>query len=187
MDVKTVCLGLLMEKEYTGYEIQKLLKDEWLNLFFEASYGSIYPALNRLTEDEYVSCTAQTQDGRPDKKIYSITEKGRELFLESLLEPVTEDKYRSDFMARIFFSNNLPPMLIKRLLEERIRYHEAQLTQLDALEAGALNNSEAFLHAWGRLFHESALTFIKTNRRMLEDPAGGAFNVKPHARVGAAQ
>ena len=187
MDVKTVCLGLLMDKEYTGYEIQKLLKDEWLSLFFEASYGSIYPALNRLTEDQLVSCTEQTQDGRPDKKIYRITENGRQVFLESLLEPVTEDKYRSDFMARIFFSDNLPRMLIKRLLDERIRHHEAELTKLDALDAGTMNNGEAFLQSWGRLFHESALGFIKQNRHMLEDPVSGAFDLKPAARVGAAK
>lgn len=187
MDVKSVCLGLLMDADYTGYEIQKRLKDEWLSLFFEASYGSIYPALNRLTDEDLVSCTEQTQDGRPDKKIYSITDKGRDAFLNALLEPVTEDKYRSDFMARLFFSQNLPPLLIKRVLDERARHHETELAKLDDLDSDALTPPELFLQGWGRTFHESALTYLKTHRHMLEDTPGQTFDLHPALRAGAAK
>ena len=187
MDVKTICLGLLMDREFTGYEIQKKLKDDWVSLFFEASYGSIYPALNRLTEDGLVSCKAQSQDGRPDKKIYRITDKGREAFLDGLLEPVTDDKYRSDFMARIFFSGNLPPILVKRLLDERVRYHEAELTDLENINDGGMSEAEAFLSAWGELFHKTSLAFIRENRHMLERGLNGNADTRRHAEIGAAE
>ena len=168
MDVRTLCLGLLMDREATGYEIQKRLKDDWLSFFFEASYGSIYPALNRLTEEGLVSFIEQAQDGRPDKKIYKITNGGREAFVNSLLEPIAADKFKSDFMVRILFSGNLPTILVKRILDERIRYHEAEIAQLENLDDQCLSPAESFLGALGLELNKTALKFISENRGAME-------------------
>ena len=170
MDVRTLCLGLLMDRESTGYEIQKRLKDDWLSFFFEASYGSIYPALNRLTEEGLVSFIEQAQDGRPDKKVYKITDAGREAFVDSLLEPIAADKFRSDFMARILFSGNLPAILVKRILDERIRYHETEISQLEHLDDECLSPAETFLGALGLELNRTALKFIRENRGAIERP-----------------
>jgi PadR family transcriptional regulator AphA len=55
MDVRTICLGILTRGDATGYEIKKLFEDDGYQHFVEASFGSIYPALNRLTEEGLVS------------------------------------------------------------------------------------------------------------------------------------
>ena len=46
MDVRTICLGILTRGDATGYEIKKLVEDGGYQHFVEASFGSIYPALN---------------------------------------------------------------------------------------------------------------------------------------------
>jgi len=109
MDVRTICLGILTRGEATGYEIKKLFEDDGYQHFVEASFGSIYPALNQLTRDGLVDVRAEAQEKRPDRKVYSITPAGRTQFLASLLKPLPEDRHRSPFVFAMLFSNLLPP------------------------------------------------------------------------------
>ncbi len=82
MDIRTLCLGILTWGDASGYEIKKIFEDR-LSYFYEASYGSIYPALTKLTDDGLVSCRAEAQDKRPDKKVYAITPTGRMAFMDA--------------------------------------------------------------------------------------------------------
>lgn len=66
-----VILGLLSHESMTGYEIKKRM-DTTLKLFWNASYGSIYPTLNALEKDKKVTKVETTENGR-DKVTYTIT------------------------------------------------------------------------------------------------------------------
>ena len=76
MDVKTVCLGMLTDGEASGYDLKKHFESSFGH-FFAAGYGSIYPALASLAADGQVSCKCIPQEGKPDRKVYSITDAGR--------------------------------------------------------------------------------------------------------------
>ena len=65
-------LKLLDEAPRHGYEVIRLLQDRFLGVY-SPSPGTIYPRLARLEEDGLV--THEEVDG---KKVYSITDKGRE-------------------------------------------------------------------------------------------------------------
>jgi DNA-binding PadR family transcriptional regulator len=65
-------LKLLDESPRHGYEVIRLLQDRFLGVY-SPSPGTIYPRLARLEEDGLVTHTEV--DG---KKVYSITDKGRE-------------------------------------------------------------------------------------------------------------
>ena len=47
MDTCSICLDVLSMGEFTGYEIKKLFEKGPLCHFYDAGYGSIYPALNK--------------------------------------------------------------------------------------------------------------------------------------------
>ena len=47
-------LGLLSHEPMTGYEIKKRM-DTTLKFFWRASYGSIYPGLSELVQDEKIT------------------------------------------------------------------------------------------------------------------------------------
>ncbi|MCZ4299639.1 PadR family transcriptional regulator, partial [Henriciella marina] len=72
--------------ETTGYEIRKRSTEGDFSFFLEASFGSIYPALSKLEEDGFVTSHVQAQEGKPAKRVYSITQVGRESFINSLFE-----------------------------------------------------------------------------------------------------
>jgi DNA-binding PadR family transcriptional regulator len=65
-------LKLLDESPRHGYEVIRLLQDRFMGIY-APSPGTIYPRLARLEEDGLV--THEEVDG---KKVYSITDKGRE-------------------------------------------------------------------------------------------------------------
>ncbi len=71
-------LKLLDEAPRHGYEVIRLLQDRFMGVY-APSPGTIYPRLARLEEDGLV--THEEVDG---KKIYSITDKGREEIRSSL-------------------------------------------------------------------------------------------------------
>lgn len=162
MDVKTFCLGILSFGDATGYEIKKKLESSFGH-FYDASFGSIYPALRKLTEDELVERQEQAQDKRPDKKIYSITTKGRLALLDELAKPVSDDRIRSDFLATMLFSDILSPALVDQLITERIESYRQALELLD-LDDQILNPGGRFVCGFGKAIYGSAIQYLESHR-----------------------
>ncbi len=74
-NLKAMILRVLQEEPRSGYDIVKRIKEktDW-----EPSYGSVYPQLEKLREEDILEVE---QEGR--KKIYSLTSEGREKAKES--------------------------------------------------------------------------------------------------------
>ena len=119
MDVKTVCLGMLTDGAASGYDLKKQFESTFGH-FFAAGYGSIYPALSSLADQGHVTCEHVPQEGKPDRKVYAITESGREFLLEALEDPAPCHKVRSDFLATMCFAHLMPPEQIETVLKSRL-------------------------------------------------------------------
>ena len=76
-------LKLLDEEPRHGYEVIKLLQDRFMGVY-APSPGTIYPRLARLEEEGLV-----THDEADGRKVYRITDKGREE-LRARLDDLTE-------------------------------------------------------------------------------------------------
>src|SRR4029078_5134035 len=98
MNVRTLCLGVLTMGEASGYEIKKEIEEGMFSHFIEASYGSIYPALTQLAGGGLGTGRAEETHGKPDKKVYAITEHGRAALPKSMSVLPCRDKYRSEFL-----------------------------------------------------------------------------------------
>src|SRR3546814_5846154 len=77
MDVKTLCLGVLSRGEASGYEIKKAFEEGPFSQIPQASFGSLYPALDALSAAGLVAVRSQVQDKRPQKTIYYLALSGR--------------------------------------------------------------------------------------------------------------
>jgi PadR family transcriptional regulator, regulatory protein AphA len=165
MDVRTICLGILTRGDATGYEIKKLFEEEGTAFFVEASFGSIYPALNKLTEDGLVSVREEAQAKRPDRKVYTITPAGRQVFLESLLAPLPEDRFRSPFLFAMLFCDLLPQERVRRLLDDYIAQADLQLSRLEKELGEATScNGERFVRDFGRTMYVAMLQYLRERR-----------------------
>jgi len=168
MDVRTICLGILTRGDATGYEIKKLFEEDGYQHFVEASFGSIYPALNRMTEEGLVSVREESQEKRPDRKVYSITKSGREAFVSSLMKPLPEDRHRSPFIFAMLFSDLLPPTRVSQMLNDYIAQAETKLAHLDDVRDKAKTEGEVFCSGIGRAVYIAILDFLRTHRAEVE-------------------
>jgi len=128
-------LGLLNYKPMTGYDLKKVL-DHPMGFFWAAQMSQIYRELNKLEEKGLVKSEVVPQEKRPDRKIYHLTQEGKETFLSWLNRfPVQlSQASRSRFLMRIFFSSRIKleelAFQIKRYKKEK----EEQLSYLNKVE-----------------------------------------------------
>ena len=123
-------LGLLKERPIHGYQLSRELGDS-LGGLWRVSYGSLYPTLRRLERDGAIESEADDERGARRKKVYRITPKGEQVFLE-LLQGTPNDTQTEDarFRMRLAFFRYLPPETRIRLLERRRQALQERLSTL---------------------------------------------------------
>lgn len=109
-------LGLLNYGDMTGYLIMEVFRDS-LNYFWTAQTSQIYRELQNLQERGFVTHTVMKGDKRPDSKLFSITDSGREELIRWLCSENGFDT-RSRLLMLTFFRGELPA-------GENIRFFEA--------------------------------------------------------------
>ena len=125
MNIRTLCLGILSLKEASGYQIKKEIEEGMFRHFIDASYGSIYPALTQMNAEGLLTVRALEQSGRPDKKLYSITDEGRAALTKGLSVIPAKDKFKSEFL----FEMLLQHLLTTQQVELAIAKQHADLSE----------------------------------------------------------
>lgn len=117
-------LGLLSLGAMTGYDLRQLIEQSIGN-FWSESFGQIYPALKSLVQQGLAEMqeTEEESGGRPSRKVYCLTDAGRERLVHWLALPAREQVPRNELLLKIFFGFQQGPGLtaihICRFLEEQ--------------------------------------------------------------------
>lgn len=173
MDVKTVCLGMLTDGPASGYDLKKEFECSFGH-FFAAGYGSIYPALSTLSDQGYVSCEEIPQEGKPDRKVYRITDEGHQFLLGALknLEPC--HKVRSEFLATMCFSHLMELDDVQAVLDHRLSEIEKYKELFREIEKDGMSEwpqGAKFVLGFGRAVASAMETYVKENRHLLAEEA----------------
>lgn len=120
MNIRTLCLGVLSTQEASGYEIKKDIEEGLFSHFIDASYGAIYPALTQLTIEGLLTVRAEEQTGRPDKKVYAITEAGRKALAKSIAVLPAKDKYKSEFLFQMLLQELVSRDLVLAAIDKQL-------------------------------------------------------------------
>lgn len=154
-------LSCLMEKPRHGYEIKKYLISKF-EVCTKINNNTIYPMLKKYMKIEAITQKEQLQQGKPAKKVYYITEKGRLLFFQRLnnisLDVIIN---RDEYMMRLSFFNYLINKNRKRLLNERAEYIRQTIKKVHAL-----GKSDASNHVELRQFY---LDLLNLDQKVNED------------------
>ena len=167
MNVRTLCLAILFHRAASGYEIRKLSTEGEFAYFVEASFGSIYPALAKLEEEQFVTSHVEIQDGRPAKKVYAITEAGRHELINSLFGELDPDVYRSEFLLFALFAPHLPQELVETRLKERIAQYDAEIAGFDRVDASKADATHLWVVNYGKHCMTVARDYIATHMHEL--------------------
>jgi DNA-binding PadR family transcriptional regulator len=89
---ETAILGLLCEHSRYGYELEKIIKERGMRTWTEIGFSSIYYVLKRLESKEFICSTTQEVEGKPSRKIYTVTEKGRKAVKKRVKDVLSQNK-----------------------------------------------------------------------------------------------
>ena len=170
MDTRTLCLGILTAGDASGYDIKKCV-EEGFGAFLDVSHASIYPALANLLEEGLVSCTEVRQSARPDKKIYRLTEAGREALARGLEKSPGRHRVRSEFLALLVFAEYLPPGRLREVLDNRLAEIDTQLEHIAARERRGETAGRRFAAGFAEAVLSAGRDYIVTHRQTLEPVA----------------
>ncbi|GAC50223.1 PadR family transcriptional regulator [Gordonia aichiensis] len=90
----------LSERPGTGYEIGRQF-DRSIGYFWSATHQQIYRTLGKLHADGMVSYEPVPQEGRPDKKVYTLSDQGRNALREWVSSPTPMQQLRDDLGLKI--------------------------------------------------------------------------------------
>ncbi|WP_416149993.1 PadR family transcriptional regulator [Salipaludibacillus sp. HK11] len=101
-------LGFLTLGPNSGYDIKKTI-EESIGYFWNENYGQIYPNFKLLYEQGLVTMELEEQDGKPDRKVYSITEDGKDKLVAWLSEPVDypQNERKNELLLKLFFGRSV--------------------------------------------------------------------------------
>jgi len=80
MSLEFAILGFLNYHPYTGYDLKKIF-DTSIRHFWPADQSQISHTLAHLTDEGFVQMEEVPMEDRPDRKVYQITDAGRQEFL----------------------------------------------------------------------------------------------------------
>lgn len=175
MNVRTLCLAVLSTGESTGYEIRKLVTDGPFSHFVDASYGSIYPALARMESDDLVFSQEIAQSGKPTRKVYSITDKGRKEFIEALGRPAQPDIFKSEFLLLAMFAEYMKPQDLKRAIDAQMHYLKNEIAIIEEHVDGTDPVAPRWVADYGCHCLQASLDYLLSKRAELEAVAGTAL------------
>jgi len=114
-----IILATLMNRARHGYDIKKVAE----SIFGDnitINNNTLYTNLHRFEEMDAVKSDIQHIAGKPDRHVYNITDKGKEIFREMILDfspdIATNDE---EFYARVAFFKMLEPEESLRLIKVR--------------------------------------------------------------------
>ena len=156
MNMHYAILGLLHYKNLHGYRIREHIEKHFGNMW-SINSGQIYPVLRKMEDDGFIIMVEVSQNGSkgPHRKLYAITEKGKEEFQRWLNEsPDKGMELRDPFLTRFVFLGYGSRERSVQLIEEQIEIYEKQCRQ-------RVDNSERWSHQniYVKLIADLGLTF----------------------------
>jgi DNA-binding PadR family transcriptional regulator len=128
-----VLLGLLEIEPMSGYDLGLNIRASVGHIWNE-SYGQIYPNLKKLAAGGFVTSKTERQKGKPDRRIYSITKKGRERLAKWLAVPPQPEIARNELLLKLFFGAQVPTETLIGYVKRMVESEGAMLKELTRLE-----------------------------------------------------
>jgi len=129
--IKFILLGFLNYGQMTGYDLKQAIDNSTAH-FWHAHHSQIYTTLRDMEKEGLVTSQFIKESGQPDRRVYTISEPGKQSLGSWLDQPMTEmSPIKEEFLVRIFFSGQRDPqkviseLLLQRELHQRQRavYH----------------------------------------------------------------
>lgn len=129
--MENIILGLLILESRTIYQLRDRI-NKGLNLMYSSSMGSIQAAIKKLLNNDCISFEEVIETGKY-KKIYSITENGKQAFFKWVNEPMERQSTKNPELTKVYFMGFSDKQNREIIIEEHISYLKEQYTILNEI------------------------------------------------------
>ena len=141
--LKYALLGFLNYEPLTGYDLKQII-DQSISYFWHAKQSQIYNTLKKLEQGGRLTSEIVPQEGRPNRRIYTITEAGREELRQWLAQPLTTLTSRKErLLLKVFFSAQIDKDSLLTQLRLQRTLHQQQLELYQTKVAGQIEQHAA--------------------------------------------
>ena len=133
MSLAYAILVSLICKPKSGYDLAKQF-DGSVGFFWQATHQQIYRELTKLEQQNWISAEAIAQEGRPDKKIFSVSDAGLVYLKTWLLQSSEVAILKDEFLLKIYAGYLIPEDAIAQKIKHHRQLHQQQLETYQAIE-----------------------------------------------------
>ncbi|MGW6394722.1 PadR family transcriptional regulator [Streptomyces sp. NPDC055103] len=186
MKFEHVLLGFVAMRPCTGYDLKRWLGSEMGRMSrLPSQQSQIYRTLARMTADGWLAYDVERNEGRPDSKIYRVTDAGERVLHARLAEPYEpsvdfgDPEFQMRYVLSVFVTEGEQIALVRTELEAR----RAQLDRFrarDMCEEPWLPGVDP--QRMGRILdhvHESKDRALVTHVRWLEEVLAELTAMRP--------
>lgn len=120
-------LGVVARVPRSGYDIVKQLEN-----FRPAKTSQVYPTLAKLEAAGFVSAEDIAQTGRPNKKVYSVTEAGRQVLTDWIGTEPEVPYHRDDFLTMVYSGWLKSPEEMCAVIKARLAWMDRGIAQVQS-------------------------------------------------------
>ncbi|MEV0671379.1 PadR family transcriptional regulator [Mycobacterium sp. NPDC050441] len=128
MALRDAVLAALLDGEASGYDLAKGFDASVAN-FWMATPQQLYRELDRMAADGLIAARLVEQDRRPNKRLYSLTDAGRQALLEFTEVPPKPGAIREDLLVQIQAVDSGNIEAVRDSLTERLQWATAKIAR----------------------------------------------------------
>jgi DNA-binding PadR family transcriptional regulator len=131
--VRLHLLALLAKEPAHGYELKQALEQTFGSAYPSPNIGQIYVTLGRLEKDGLIRAVDVEQSNRPNKKVYYLTAKGRDVLTLWVDEPTEGPRVRDEFFMKLVLAPLTGIADRMALINRQRRHYLSLMGDLNAL------------------------------------------------------
>jgi PadR family transcriptional regulator AphA len=134
MTLEHAILGFLDRGPMTGYDLKTRCFDEAFGHLWTADQAQVYRTLGRLSGQGFVRSRIVAQRGKPDRRVFTITAKGRTELASWLRRPLDLSPVRDPLLVQLSLASQLGDPEVLALLERARHGYQSRLDTLRAAQ-----------------------------------------------------
>ena len=132
-DLEAAILGLLYEEPQYGYQLEKTIEGWGMRNWTQIGFSSIYYVLKKLEKKELVKSRLEKVEGKPSRKVFTITDLGRNTMKEKLTDLISwNKKIINPFDLGLAYLNYLEPLEVVECLENYLESAQGRIKFLES-------------------------------------------------------
>ncbi|MGD1907344.1 MAG: PadR family transcriptional regulator [Leptolyngbyaceae cyanobacterium] len=131
----------LIDQPSSGYDLAKRF-DGSVGFFWDASHQQIYRELGKLEAGDHLESAPIQQEGRPNKKIFSVTASGQILLQDWMQQPCSMAPLKDDLLVKLFGGSLVHTAVMLEELERHRCQHRDRLAEYRAISTRFFPNPD---------------------------------------------